>query len=290
MIAIYCKDNGLGLSKDARILVSTLRKFTEEEIIVSDPGGPLTCRVAIHVEIPAWHGMRQAEKNVLIPNPEWYMWRDRIGEFDHILAKTRDAETRFSEYNSRTVYSGFSLPEQPYPPCRKEGCIHIRGGSDFKGTNSVLDAWRKYPDLPPLTVYSHHNILGVPENVELRVGKFSESVITNARNSAAISVQPSMAEGFGYVLWEAVDAGNILITTDAPPMNEVTGFHAKAAYVGEHWMGSKWEASPDDIALLVRYASNLSPSEVYQQVRSGKNRLRLMSSFFEEILKMVVLK
>ena len=288
MIVIYRTDNGLGLSKDALVVKNTIGLLTDEPVVFADSSQTIPARIAFHLEIPSFDGIRVANKNVMIPNPEWFMWEGRVLLFNVIMAKTKEAYDIFSKYKCEVVYSGFALPEVEQTTVKKGGCIHIKGGSEFKGTNAVLEAWRLNKNLPHLTIYSRTPIDNLPPNVSVNIGRFEEQTIVSALQSSAISIQPSLSEGFGYVLWEAVAAGNILITTDAPPMNEVPGLYATAKYNRKHWLGSMWDADPADIARLTDYASRMSATDVYDQVRYGKNRLHLMSTLFREVMRQVI--
>jgi glycosyltransferase involved in cell wall biosynthesis len=43
------------------------------------------------------------------------------------------------------------------------------------------------------------------------------------QNASEVHVQPSQAEGYGHVIGEGMSCGAVVVTTDAPPMNELVG-------------------------------------------------------------------
>ena len=99
--------------------------------------------------------------------------------------------------------------------------LHLAGRSEQKGTDSIIDLWQKDPKLPVLQllrlIEPHYpaipNVLQITEYLplaELRV----------LQNRHLIHLCPSETEGFGHYLVEAMSTGAVVITTDAPPMNE----------------------------------------------------------------------
>ena len=84
------------------------------------------------------------------------------------------------------------------------------------------------PDFPPMTVVASASAgldLGMPlrasANLTLLLQQQGESELRALQRKVGIHVCPSFAEGFGHSLNEARSAAAVLITTAAPPMDEM---------------------------------------------------------------------
>jgi len=76
---------------------------------------------------------------------------------------------------------------------------------------------------------------------------------------------PSAYEGYGHVLHESQSTGQVLITTDAPPMNELRpAFCVPSIATAPHHEGTLHTVSALDVAKMVKHVMGLSASEVDQ--------------------------
>lgn len=181
----------------------------------------------IHLQsIRPRHLYRNA-RHWLIPNQEWFS-KDQLhylNEIDTVLCKTRIAQELFSRYSDNTVFTGFSSPLIPaIESCPQKDfrkILHIAGNSPFKGTDTLLEVWRQHPEWPELTVVSNrHSRDESAGNIRILAG-VSDETLTALWKTAGIAIQPSEVEGYGHALLEAQAYGCVVISTDAPPMNEV---------------------------------------------------------------------
>jgi glycosyltransferase involved in cell wall biosynthesis len=113
--------------------------------------------------------------------------------------------------------------------------MHVGGNQYYKnriGVIEIYDTWRSiYNGNLPLV------LIGEEPSEELRVAcqksKFkkdihfitdlSDNYINSAYSGASCLLFPSLDEGFGWPIIEAMASGCLVITTDKAPMNEVGG-------------------------------------------------------------------
>lgn len=150
---------------------------------------------------------------------------------------------------SEVVYNGFN---NAFGPRQQEGAravlasatrrslregyiLHVGGNQWYKNRRGVIeiyDAWREFA-LHPLPLV----MIGKPPDRELRcayersryrqdiqwVENAVDSLLVNAYAGASVLLFPSLAEGFGWPIVEAMACGCPVITTGLAPMTEVAG-------------------------------------------------------------------
>jgi glycosyltransferase involved in cell wall biosynthesis len=255
-IHLIAWDNGRGLTHDIRLLESTLRDLGHEVHITSAPQrarglpwaawketlavglrwltgrGPRQYDLGITLEHVHPAFLRLARRNVLIPNPEWLSRRDRkqLHRFDAILCKTRSAQATFEAQGLATHLIGFDSIDckRPGIPRQKE-FLHLAGASRMKGTDRLIEAWRRHPEWPTLhLLQSPSTVKGEPEppvaNLDHRIGYVGDiEDIRRLQNTYAFQICLSEAEGWGHYIVEAMSCGAVVLATDGAPMNELVG-------------------------------------------------------------------
>jgi glycosyltransferase involved in cell wall biosynthesis len=254
-IHLVAWDNGRGLSHDVRLLEQALRALGHQTSHTNvSPGRrghrwrawrerlalawrhlrsgrrqPSRYDVNIVLEHahPAYFGL--ARRNLFIPNPEWLTRRDRkvLHRFDAILCKTQVAVEIFEGMGLVTRYIGFQSVDcrQPAPPAVTR-FLHLAGASRMKGTQRLLALWRKHPEWPallvlqsPATAEQHEP---APTNLVHRVEYVKDLAdIRRLQNSHDFHLCLSETEGWGHYIVEGLSCGKVVITCDAPPMNEL---------------------------------------------------------------------
>lgn len=253
-INLIARDNGVGLSRDLRLLAEALRSGGCEVTVTGIRRGKATKWLRPWARRIEWslrrvfcgrraktHDINMmlehvwpddapfAHINVLIPNPEWLLPRDqrRLHRVDRILAKTRHAEVLFRELGHAVDYVGFtSIDRMIRHVPRDRDFFHLAGRSRSKGTERLLALWRRHPEWPRLTVVqSPHNAQpGAPvANIDHMVGYIDDDALQELQNRHRFHLCPSETEGYGHYLTEAMSVGAVVITLDAPPMNELIG-------------------------------------------------------------------
>lgn len=247
-------DNGVGLSRDLRLLTTTLQAqgyrvdFSNTRRRGGLPG-------LIQRAKAKWHATRikrrqhqgepapydfvlmeehiapafldDAPRRILLPHPEWFLPRDMqaLGRIDLVLAKTREAQKIFASHGCRAICIGFTSEDRlDVTVPRERAFFHLAGASRTKNTEPLLALWRRHPEWPRLTVVQHPREAkpGAPAaNIDHRIGYLEDAELKRLQNAHLFHLCPSETEGFGHYIVEAMSASAVVITLDAPPMNEM---------------------------------------------------------------------
>lgn len=225
-INIISNKNGVGLSQDVEVLQEELTKLGHQVSFIEDKDLSTIQRADINVLIQPLNlqSMPFAERNYLIPNAEWCWYSaEELARFDRILCKTREAERIFLPLNSNSVFMGFTCKDRFDSGIKKDfkAPFHLVGKSTQKGTDLLVRAWWKNPQWPLLTLVKAE-AAGYPsaKNIDYRYGYLPFEELKTLQNRCGLHVCPSETEGFGYYIMEGLSTGAVVVTTDAPPMNE----------------------------------------------------------------------
>lgn len=244
LVRIIGRDNGAGLSRDLSLLHQTLAHAGYEVTVVGFGGerGINALRRGGLRLARAWRGradlqifveriypdlMDLGKRNLLMPNPEWFPhnWLPHLSRFDGVLCKTRHAVVIFDRLSCRTHYVGFTSEDRIDPSVvRERSFFHLAGRSSAKGTAVLLQAWRRHPQWPRLTVVqspTKAEIGTAATNLEHRIGYLGERELRTLQNRSLFHACPSEMEGFGHSLMEAMSVAAVTLTTDGVPMNEL---------------------------------------------------------------------
>lgn len=197
--------------------------------------------ITISMEVILPRALTLSRENWLIPNSEWWdPLNDRfLPRITKVICKTTDCYDIWSQKvgPEKCVYTSFEARDLYRPEIPREvKCLHIAGKSEHKNTEAVLGAWRmarpgNLDPLPQLTAvvrapcFDNQFTLQAcfPDKNVTHLTKVSDEEIIQLMNSHAIHVIPSMYEGFGHVIHEALGCGALVVTTDAAPMNTYDG-------------------------------------------------------------------
>jgi glycosyltransferase involved in cell wall biosynthesis len=175
---------------------------------------------------PTW--LKLAKKNIFIPNQECFKlkWLGNLHKFDAIFCKTKHAAKIFEDKNKNIVYTSFtSLNKNQIDMQKKpDRWLHVAGNSKMKGTEVILKTWMANPHFPHLTVVQRRREYSTEyqaSNLSCISEYISEDRISELMNTCSVHICTSIAEGFGHYIAESLSCGSLVISTDAPPMNEL---------------------------------------------------------------------
>jgi glycosyltransferase involved in cell wall biosynthesis len=171
--------------------------------------------------------------------------------FISVSKKTRDDLHRFGHVSALTseyVYNGLSFP---YAPLRRDDArrilldaglpappqgmlLHVGGAQWYKNRAGLIALYAQYaarvqhplplwcigpePDAPLQAALAK-----VPTNGHVSfLSNLSNSTLQAAYSYARLFIFPSLAEGFGWPIIEALACGCPVVTTDDAPMNEIS--------------------------------------------------------------------
>jgi len=253
-INLIAWDNGRGLTHDIRLFEDALRALGHDVTVTRTPQrahglpwkawgkilamrlrwlfgkGPFRYDLGLTIEHahPGYLGMSRV--NAFIPHPEWMSRRDRryLHRFDTVLCKTDSARDTFQALGMRTAQIGFTSTD-----CQRKGVardrefLHLAGGSRMKGTERLLEVWRRHPEWPTLHVYQSPSVAAsdrppAAPNLDHQVTFLADiEEIRRLQNAHLFHLCLSEAEGWGHYIVEAMSCGAVVLATDGAPMNEL---------------------------------------------------------------------
>lgn len=249
-INIITVDNQSGLTRDAQIL-SQILTAAGFEVTIFEVGKPtinhkiqkvttylnhsFSCilkktplydvNLFLEYVFPSWFSY--AKVNCLIPNQEWFRDNDLsyLPQFDYIICKTKFAEDIFNKLGCKTVFTSFTSLDHFQAKYQQtyDKFLHVAGSNLQKVTQSIVNVWQRNPNFPELIILQNpqkaKNIQC--SNIKHITRYISEKTLWEYQNTRSIHLCPSEAEGFGHYIVEAMSCKAVIITTNAPPMNEL---------------------------------------------------------------------
>ena len=246
-INLIAWDNNRGLSHDIRLLRDALGELGHE-VSFTPASAPRKRRwwqklalrwsarrkeplydLNITLEHASPEYLPLARRNAFIPNPEWLSQRDRreLARYDAVLTKTREATGIFQRLGMRTLPIGFQSTDCLQSPRERQPTfLHLAGASRMKGTERLLATWRRHPEWPTLHVLQAPGVGSdfdgsAPNIVHRREYVADIAEIRQLQNSHVFHLCLSETEGWGHYIVEALSCGAVVLTCDAPPMNEL---------------------------------------------------------------------
>ncbi|KAI9338757.1 hypothetical protein BDR26DRAFT_404878 [Obelidium mucronatum] len=107
--------------------------------------------------------------------------------------------------------------------------FHSYGSSGRKNTPALIECWKRHPTWPRLTVVGNKEASDfgfnddsnpVPGNMRIH-SRLPIRELRDLQMRNGVHLCPSQMEGYGHYINEARSLGALVVTTDAPPMNEM---------------------------------------------------------------------
>lgn len=285
---ILGKRNGVGLDRDSDLLSGVLKecgvssKVPRLKNLSDGLSREFFADTAFHLEREApWWWRRKARRHILIPNQERFPKRliSCLGRMDEIWCKSRHAEEVFSRLHSRVLYIGFTSEDRILtggePDYRR--FFHLAGKSTMKNTSFLLDLWNLHPEWPQLTVVQHPSNAParVSGNVNLISRYLQDDELRNLQNSCGVHLCPSLSEGWGHYIAEAMSCRALVVTTDAPPMNELVsvdrGVLVPFSTTVPRHLGAVFRSEPRDFEATMGTLLAMSDDEKRRLGESSRN-------------------
>jgi glycosyltransferase involved in cell wall biosynthesis len=217
---------------------------------------------------------------VTMPNAEWFDPTERtLHLVDTFIAPTEACATYLESVGcgGRVTYVPHVVDTERFrfaPRRRADQFVHCRGWGGHqqrKGTDLVIAAARRCPDVPFVIRYQGWDATPVPDNVTL-VGAVTEPEAQYDLGDVAI--QPSRWEGVGLQILEAMSCGLPTLVADAPPMNEYPTSRALCVPAasrpvrlgGKPWLA--WEMELDALVDAIRALHGTSIESLSAETRA----------------------
>lgn len=288
-INLITRDNGVGLSTDTELLTQLFSDLGHD-VEFADWSRPRMrpCDVGIFLELFNPTLVRYAARTVGVFNLEWFLprWNRHLLRFDQLWAKSSDAHEAFLGIGmSRSHLTGFlsrDMLDESVP--REMSCFHLKGHSDYKNTDAVVEAWRRNPDLPPLTIVSNDPV-DAPSWVRTEP-RLNHHDLKRLMNRSIIHVCPSAAEGWAHYITEGLSVGALVVATDAPPMNEHVsddwGILIRPSASRDRGMVKEHDVDPDDIASAVRKLASLDKINIGMMTYAAREHMLARNEAFRK--------
>jgi Glycosyl transferases group 1 len=301
-VAIVSNFNGIGLQRDAELLAGALAELGHSQHgIQFDESLPEHCKdfdLAIYLEVIPRNMLGLAPVRFFFGNPEWTkpeIVRTAQRHMHKVFAKTWEAKRIFDKvFPGKTFYTGFMARDQFLPDIeRRPWFLHIGGNSSMRGTQEVLDAWKwkqngksidrhlivvsralkQRPEIPMVTYYD----------------EIDEERLRSLQNQCLFHIYPSSTEGYGHAIHEACSVGAILITTNAPPMNECAADVVLPAVAKSKYnLADVYEVSAIDIFKAAKVLSDgwstQLPSILSKECEISRNKFHAANDAFKKLL------
>lgn len=292
-IHFISRDNGAGLTTDMNLLEEVLVAEGHDVLRVDWTSRSMPhCDVGIFLELLQPRLLPMMSHAVGIFNLEWFMtqWRRYINNMTQVWAKSEESLEVYKALglNKKATLTGF-LSRDLYDPSheRSDKCLHLKGHSDLKNTPAVLEAWRRHPGLPELTIVSNNVVEDLPDNVRL-LRHVPREQLVQLMNESYIHICPSRAEGWGHYITEGLSTGAMVITTNASPMNEQVypewGMLLEPTARHGRGMVHEYDVDPDAIAEAVFASVALNEQERQRRSLLARQHIANRNEMFRKTM------
>lgn len=305
---IYVPNHSKGLINDANVLRDAighklarivLYPYRATEANLLDNNIQLNfmplAKVAIFIERLFEHkNLQHYSKKILIPNIEWFTQRDSIRaetlitDFWH---KSKFSLNSLSKTfpKKQHLHIGFTSPKIKSTTIDYDRFAHFAGKSKTRHSQDIINIWLQNIDLPPLTFHAYQLGISLPiwikvrENLKMYLGSLDQETYENQFTQHGVHICTSQMEGFGHYINEARSIGALVLTLDAPPMNELvdnqSGVLIPVTKSEQHLKGLRYIATSNAIKQRIMEVAEMLPSQRAALGANAKIALRRKKCF-----------
>lgn len=226
---IYTSNTGVGLVADVDLLQDLLFDYYDIDVVYfehninstsSNNYVPREYDVGIYIQEFHPDSLPCNKKNIFFVNEEWLNSTNvkHIRDFDKVICKSAFSQQLLSPYNNNVVNSGFISRDKFDPNIqRKDTFLHLGGKSWQKGTEAVLNIFNKN-ELPLTFIQSNKNYDNSDKDKNITyINNFLDvSKLNKLFNTSSIHLCPSIYEGWGHYVYEALSVGALVYVTRLP--------------------------------------------------------------------------
>jgi len=292
-INIIYLDNGVGLSRDAIILANTLSDY---DVKLIDANKMTFNKVDVNLILETLNFntfnikklKNYAKVNYLIPNQEWFFrkWIPDLQYIDKVLCKTKDAVRIFSSLGYRCEYISFTSEDRYIKSEKILEFFHGAGKSETKGTDLIINTWNCMLKKPKLSLCKYNKIYPGIDGITFYNRRIDDNIFKEMQNKFVFHLCPSSCEGFGHYINEAKSCGNLVLTLDAPPMNEFItnefGVLVGCNSNSNHHLAKMYTTSTELLGNSVEYLINLNSNTIKSMMKKSRESFLLNDKFFKE--------
>jgi len=166
--------------------------------------------------------------------------------------------------------------------------LHVGGNQFYKNRIGVIKTYDAFRDCtetkipliligtaPTQSVLAHYQVARYKEDILFCSG-LKDEMVKYAYQGASLFLFPSLAEGFGWPIAEAMACGCPVITTDEAPMNEVGG--DAATYVASTKEYDTLELWAQDASKKIKYVIELKEQDLNNLRQKGLENVKRFDS------------
>ncbi len=317
VLDIYVPSHSKGLQSDAKVIQDAIGHdlvrvlsypFQATEASIETNNAQLKFEplsdVALFIERTFEHkNFDQYSKRILIPNIEWFTSLERkrafttVTDFWHKSHFSLNSLQKIYQEKEH-IYIGFTSSKMKYLPPDYESFAHFAGKANTRHSQEIINIWFENTDLPQLTFQSYQSGISLPvwikakENLRVFLAFLDQDEYENEFIKHGVHLCTSQMEGFGHYMNEARSIGALILTLDAPPMNELidrsSGILIPITRSESHGYGTRYFASSDAIKQRIMQVKEMSIQERAALGANAKIRYENERDFFLQKLKSLI--
>lgn len=259
--------------------------------------------ITIHIETINTKIYDISKFNLFMINHEFFSQDEYLDKIYMVICKTQAGYDfiKAKKPKCKVLYTKFTslFPETKITPDYNL-YIHPAGSSYLKGTDFLMNAWKSLKNPPKLYVlcrekceknvkyYIDPNFNFKKYNIELVTEKLEYDKLINIKQKYGIHLCPSLIEGYGHYINEARMCKALILTLDAPPMNELIDsksgvlVKAKTLYVKTYNGVELYQPEVDDFREKIEKIINMSESEKQKYGENAYKKYKKDMEFFEK--------